>query len=112
MNFTRVCRRRRLAPPVAVGEEVVDHHRQVVVGVHQTAVGRHDPVPVGVRVVAGRDVVAVEMRAAISEAIALGGTAIHPDLAIGVEGREAKGRIGGRVDHLQRRQAPLPIAAQ
>jgi hypothetical protein len=47
------------APVRAVGEQVRDRRGQVVVGVHQPAVGRDDPVAVGVGVVAGGDVVGV-----------------------------------------------------
>ena len=42
-----------------MGVEVVDGHRQVVVRVHQPGVWRDDAVPVGVGVVAGRDLVVV-----------------------------------------------------
>ena len=63
--------RRGAGPVRPVGVEVVDRHGQVVVRVHQPAVGGDDAVPVGVGVVAGRDLVVVPI-SPISEAIALG----------------------------------------
>ena len=52
----RLAHRRVGRPAVPVLEQVLDGDGQVVVGVHQPAVGRHDAVPVGVGVVAERHV--------------------------------------------------------
>ena len=86
--------------------EVLDRHGEVVVGVHQAGVGRDDAVPVGVGVVARRDVVGVLARA-ISEAIADGERAVHPDLAVPVERHERPLRVDARVDDGEVEAVPL-----
>ena len=80
-------------------KQILNRHRQKMVGVHQPAIGSDDPVPVGVRVVAGEDVEVVFVR----ENGCHGGCRrrIHADLAVPVERHERPARIDGRVDHRQ-----------
>ena len=60
--------------------------REVGVGVHQPGVRRDDAVPVGVGIVARRDVVLVLVADQAGHGVRRG--AVHPDLAVGVEGHE------------------------
>ncbi len=79
--------------------QVLDRDGEVVVGVHQPRVGRDDAVPVGVCVVAGRDVVPI----ALCDKARHGRrrAAVHPDPAVLVEGHEPPRRVDERVDHCQ-----------
>ena len=91
---------RCVARPVgAVGVQVVDRDREVVVRVHQPAVGRDDAVPVGVGVVAGRDVEVVLARDQRRHRRRR--RAVHPDLAVPVERHEPEGLVDQRVHHGQ-----------
>ena len=86
-------------------EEVADRDGQVVVGVHQPGVGRDDAVPVGVGVVAGRDVVVV---LAADQARHRGRRrAVHPDLLVPVERHEPPRRVDERVHDRQLETVPL-----
>ncbi|MNF72248.1 hypothetical protein D3C84_542200 [compost metagenome] len=84
-------------PTGSVGEQVLDGHRQVVVRVHQTRLG-DDAVTVVVRIVAKGDVELVFQgnQARHGE----GAGAVHPDLAVFIQGHEGEGRIDAIVDHL------------
>ena len=77
-------------------EEVLDRNRQVVVGVHQPVVRGDDAMPVAVRVIAGRDVEAVLALDERRHRRRRG--AVHPDLAVPVEGHERPLRVDFRVD--------------
>ena len=87
--------------PAATGsaEEVADRDGQEVVGVHQPRVRRDDPVAVRVGVVAGGDVVLVAL--VDERGHGRRGGAVHPDLAVPVQGHEPPGRVDERVDHGQ-----------
>ena len=106
-------RHQRLADPRGLrparpgaAEEVADGDRQEVVRVHQAGVGGDDAVPVGVGVVAGGDLVVV--LAPDQRRHRVRGGAVHPDLAVPVEGHEAPGRVDQRVHH--RQVEPVPLA--
>jgi hypothetical protein len=96
-------------PAVARLEQVLDRHREEVVGVEQTAVGSDDAVPVRVGVVAGRDavrrVVAAHRRDQRRHRV--GRRAVHPDLAVGVQRHEPERRVDERVDHREVELVPL-----
>ena len=92
-------------PAGAVAEEVRDRHGQVVVGVHQAGVGRDDAVPVGVGVVAGRDLVVV--LAGDQRRHRVRRRAVHPDLAVPVERHEPERRVDVGVDDGQ--VEPVPV---
>ena len=94
---------RPVRPRAAV--EVVDRDREVVVGVHQPAVGGDDAVPVGVGVVAGGDVVVVLALDQRGHRVRRG--AVHPDLAVPVQRHEPPRRVDQRVDHGQVEAVPL-----
>ena len=88
---------RGIRPPVrAVREEVLDRDGEVVVGVHEAAVGRDDAVPVGVGVVAGEDVEA-RLRARAPTPSRDGRRRVHADLAVPVERHERPRRVDARV---------------
>ena len=105
-------RHERLADPggrrpagTRAAEQVADRDGQEVVGVHQPGVGRDDAVAVGVGVVAGRDLVVVLAR---DQRRHRGRRrAVHPDLAVPVEGHEAPGRVDQRVHDGQVEPVPL-----
>ena len=109
----RLADRRLGGPAGARAEQVLDRHRQEVVGVHQPAVGGDDAVPVGVGVVAGRD--RIRRRAAVrpeahpvdQRGHGVGRGAVHPDLAVPVQGHEPPGRVDQWVDHGQVEPVPL-----
>ena len=61
--------------------------------------------PVGVGVVAGGDLIALPVGDQRGHRV--GGTAIHPDLAVGVQGHEPPGRVDQGVDHRQFQVVPL-----
>ena len=82
-----------------------DRHREVVVRAHQPAVGRDDAVPVGVRVVAGRDGVLV--LAGDQRRHRGGRRAVHPDLAVPVQGHEPPGGVDQGVHHRQVEAVPV-----
>jgi hypothetical protein len=82
----------------AVLEQVPDGHRQVVVGVHQPALG-DDAVAVGVGVVAEGDVVPVLQADQARHGV--GRAAVHADLAVVVHGHEGEGRVEAGVHHLE-----------
>ena len=80
-----------------MGEQVLDRHRQVVIRVHQPRLG-DDAVTVIVRIVAKGD---VELVFECDEAShGEGAGAVHPDLAVLVQGHKGEGRIYLVVDHL------------
>src|SRR5215471_11518494 len=84
------------SPAFTVPVQVVDGDREVVVGVEQPRVGRDDTVPVRVGVVPCRD------RELVLPADQAGhrerGGAVHPDLAVPVQGHEPERRVRLRVD--------------
>ena len=79
-----------------MGEQVVDRHGQEGIGIHETEVRGDDAVPVGVGIVAGGDVVGILVGDEGGHGIGRG--AVHPDLAVGVQGHESPGRIDLGVD--------------
>src|SRR5699024_9164093 len=93
-------------PAGTVREQVADGGGEVVVGVHQPAVGGDDAVTVRIRVVAGGDVVLVallEQRGHRPRA-----RAVHPDPAVVVQGHERPARIDLGVDHGEVEVVHLP----
>ena len=85
--------------------EVLDSHSQVVIRVHEPAIRGHDAVPVGVGIVAGRDVVGVLRGDQRGHRVRRG--AVHPDLAVPVQRHRAPGRVDQRVDDGQVEPVPL-----
>ena len=79
------------APAGSVAEEVLDRDREVVVRVHEAAVGGDDAVPVGVGVVAGEDVEVAGVRE--HRGHRGGDRRIHADLAVPVERHERPRRV-------------------
>jgi hypothetical protein len=101
----RLAHRRVLRPAGAVAEQVGDGDGEEVVGVHQAGVRRHDPVPVGVGVVAGGD---LELVLAPHEGgHRRGRRAVHADLAVPVQRHEPPGGVDLRVDDGQVQAVPL-----
>ena len=80
-----------------MGKQILDCHRQIVVRVHQTRLG-DDAVTVVVRVVAKGDVELVLERDQARHGERAG--AIHPDLAVFIQGHEGEGRVDLVVHHL------------
>ncbi len=85
-----------LGPAGSVGEQILDGHRQIVVRVHQARLG-DDAVTVVIGVVAKSDVELVFKRNQAGHGERAG--AVHPDLAVLVQGHEGEGRIDAIVDH-------------
>ena len=79
------------APVRAAAEEVGDRRRQEVVRVQQARAGRDDAVPVGVGVVAERDVEPVAQPDEPGHRVRRRG--VHPDPAVPVDGHEAERRV-------------------
>ena len=95
-------------PVVAVRVEVLDRHREEVVGVEEPAVLGHDAVPVRVGVVARRDVVRrVAGHLPDERGHRRRRRAVHPDLAVPVERHEAPRRVDPRVDDRQVEMVPF-----
>ncbi len=84
-------------PAGAVGKQILDCHRQVVVRVHQAGLG-NDTVTVVVRVVAKGDVELV-LESDQARHGERAGT-VHPDLAVFIQGHEGEGRVDLVVHHL------------
>ena len=104
------------AQPVREAEQVVDRDGEVVVGVHQPGVGGDDAVPVGVGVVPGGDVVgrgAARLRRHDAPERGHGRRrrAVHPDLAVPVQGHERPARVDVRVDDGEVEAVPLADGA-
>ena len=90
--------------------EVLDGHGEVVVRIHQAAVGRDDAVPVGVCVVACRDVEVTLPRDQRGHCVRR--RAVHPDLAVPVEGHEPECRVDVGVHDGQLEAVAHPISPQ
>ena len=90
---------RALRPAGPVREQIVDRHGEIVIRVHQAAVGSDDAMAVGVGVVAGGDVVMLARGDQGGHRVRRG--AVHPDLAVGVEGHERERRVDRRIHHRQ-----------
>ena len=70
-----------------------------MVGIHETLALRDDAVAVDVRIVSEGDVEIVFQSDQTFHGI--GGGAVHPDLAVPVDGHEGEGRIDDPVHHLE-----------
>ena len=89
--------RRLPAPLRSVLEQVIDQHRQVMIGLHQTIAAGHDAVAVMVGIAGERDVVLFLQADQSPHGIRR--RRIHADLAVPVHGHKAKLRIDLLVDH-------------
>ncbi len=85
------------SPAGAVGKQILDRHRQIVVRVHQAGLG-DDAVTVVVRVITKGDVELVFKGNQARHGERAG--AVHPDLAIFIQGHEGEGRVDLVVHHL------------
>ncbi|KWV87536.1 hypothetical protein PFLmoz3_02819 [Pseudomonas fluorescens] len=109
----------RIGTPVrAVLEQIVDGHRQVVVGRQQTTGRRDDAVAVVVRVAGEGN---VETLLETDQALhGIAGGRVHANLAVPVDAHEAKGGVDLGIHHLQvqtvvlgnRRPVAHPCSAQ
>lgn len=93
------------APARAMGEQVFDGHRQVMVGVHQPAGAGDDAVAVMVGVAGEGHVEAVLVLDQPGHGVRR--AAVHADLAVPVQAHEAEGRVDHRGQHLQRQAEAL-----
>ncbi len=89
--------RHGLRPLRPMPQQVADRHGQEMVRVHQPHRPGDDPVPVRVRVIAERQVEAILQAHEARHGV--GARAVHPDLAVVVQGHEPEGRVIGRVGH-------------
>ena len=93
-------------------EQITDRDREIVIRVHEPGGRRHDPVPVGVRVVREREPIAVLQRNEPRHRVRA--RAVHPDLTIVIDRHEAEGRVDARVHDVDvepiARVDRLPIA--
>ncbi len=83
------------APRPRPAEQVRDGRRQEVVRVEQAGTGRDDPVPVGVGVVAEREIESVAQPDETRHRVA--GRGVHPDPTVPVDRHEAELRVDDRV---------------
>ncbi len=84
-------------PAGAMGKQILDRHRQIVVRVHQAGLG-DDTVTVVVRVIAKGDVELVFKGNQARHGERAG--AVHPDLAVFIQGHEGEGWVDLVVHHL------------
>ncbi len=91
--------RGRGGPAAAMGEQVGDRDRQVVVGVEQAGARRHDAVPVRVGVVGQRHVEGILQPQQRRHRVRRG--RVHPDLSVPVDGHETEPWVDRGVDHVE-----------
>src|SRR5271170_4630140 len=84
------------APSRAIGKQVRDRDREIVIRIHQPARARDDSMPVRIGVVGKGDVETIALREQADHRVRR--RAIHPDLPVPVGGHEAKRRIDDVAD--------------
>src|SRR5215470_5473103 len=93
----RLADRRAPWPARPLREQIADGHGEIVVGIQQSLRARDDAVAVRVGVVPEGDVEAVLQGNEAGHGIRT--RAIHPDLAVVIDGHEPEGGVSGGVDH-------------
>ena len=85
-----------VSPLRAMGEQIADGHREIVVRIHQARRGRDDSVPVRVRIVGERHLILIFQPHQSGHRVRTG--TVHADLPVVIDGHEGKCRVNHRID--------------